>query len=169
MFAELFAKTNYSFLEGASHPEEMVERARELGYHSLAIVDTLGVYGAPRAFAAARKTGFPLLIGAEAIFPSGKTVVLLALGREGYGNLCEWLTAWHQASARAPISWESLEAFSKGLFCLLPVLSLEEEKAPWLKEVFGDRIALLASRFLDGKDAAAVEKAEHYARHFGLP
>src|SRR4051812_35071001 len=94
-FAELIAKTSYSFLEGASHPEEMTIRARELEYAAIGVVDRQGVYGAPRAHCAAKKVGIPLLIGSDVVMENGQSAILIARNRNGYGNLCELLTEAH--------------------------------------------------------------------------
>ena len=64
-YAELHCKTNYSFLSGASHPDELVARAVELGYAALAITDEQSLAGVVRAFGAARQTKLKLIIGAE--------------------------------------------------------------------------------------------------------
>ena len=64
-YAELHAKTNFSFLEGASHPDELVARAAELGYAALAITDRNSLAGVVRAHAAAKQVGLKLLFGAE--------------------------------------------------------------------------------------------------------
>src|SRR5262249_34898461 len=64
-YAPLWVKTNYSFLEGASHPEELVERAHELGLPAVAITDRDGVYGVVRAHVKARELGIRILIGAQ--------------------------------------------------------------------------------------------------------
>ncbi|MCX7668587.1 MAG: PHP domain-containing protein, partial [Anaerolineae bacterium] len=64
-YAELHAKTNFSFLEGASHPDEMVGRAAELGYAALAITDRNSLAGVVRAHLAAKERGLKLLVGAE--------------------------------------------------------------------------------------------------------
>ena len=64
-YAELHCRTNFSFLEGASHPDELVQRAAEQGYRALAITDTNSVAGVVRAHLAAKEIGLKLLIGAE--------------------------------------------------------------------------------------------------------
>ncbi len=65
MYAELHAKTNFSFLEGASHPDELVQRAAELGYAALSVTDRNSLAGVVRAHGAAKDLCFKLLIGAE--------------------------------------------------------------------------------------------------------
>jgi error-prone DNA polymerase len=91
-YAELHAKTNFSFLEGASHPDELVRRAAELGYAALAITDRNSLAGVVRAHVAAKEVGLKLLIGAEITPEDAPPVVLLAPDRAGYGRLASLIT-----------------------------------------------------------------------------
>src|SRR5262245_49782707 len=70
-FAELCARSSFSFLEGASHPEELVKRAQELGLSAIAVADRDGLYGVARAHSEAKKTGQRLIIGAELSLEAG--------------------------------------------------------------------------------------------------
>ncbi|MFM9881489.1 MAG: error-prone DNA polymerase [Burkholderiales bacterium] len=99
-YAELHCLTNFSFLRGASHPEELVERAAELGYAALAITDECSVAGVVRAHLAVRDKKLPLklLIGTEIRLADGPTLVLLATNRNGYGNLSALITRGRTAS-----------------------------------------------------------------------
>jgi error-prone DNA polymerase len=101
-YAELRCKSCFSFLRGASQPEELVERAAELGLASLALTDENGLYGVVRAHAAAKRCGLALVVGAEIacveLSPGPFRVaplVLLAMDREGYANLCRLLSQAH--------------------------------------------------------------------------
>src|SRR3954470_13560550 len=87
-YAELHCKSNFSFLEGASHPDELVKRAAELGYSGLAMTDRNSVAGVVRAHVAAREVGLPLIIGAEVTPSDSGPALLWAMSREGYGRLC---------------------------------------------------------------------------------
>ncbi len=80
-YAELHAKTNFSFLEGASHPDELVRRAAELGYYALAITDRNSLAGVVRAHGAAKEAGLKLIIGAEITPDDAPPVVLWATDR----------------------------------------------------------------------------------------
>lgn len=91
-YAELHAKTNFSFLEGASHPEELVRRAAELGYAALAITDRNSLAGVVRAHGEAKEAGVKLLVGAEITPDDASPVVLLAMDRRGYGRLARLIT-----------------------------------------------------------------------------
>ncbi len=87
--------TNFTFLSGASHAEEIVEEAHAQRYSALAITDECSVAGVVRAHVAAKACGLKLLIGASFIIddaPEIATLILLATTREGYGNLCELIT-----------------------------------------------------------------------------
>jgi hypothetical protein len=99
-YAELRCRSCFSFLAGASHPEELVSRAAELGLSALALADLNGLYGIVRAHAEARRRGLPLVVGAEiAVAGLGlgraAPLVLLAQDREGYANLCRLVTLAH--------------------------------------------------------------------------
>src|SRR6266478_7027768 len=85
-YAELHCLSNFTFLRGASHPEELVKRAAGLGYSALAVTDECSLAGAVRAHVAAKDVGLPLVIGSEIRLQDGPSLVLLATDREGYGN-----------------------------------------------------------------------------------
>jgi error-prone DNA polymerase len=114
-YAELHCRSNFSFLSGASHPEELALRAHALGYAALAITDECSLAGVVRAHGECRRLGLHLIVGAEMqlIQPDAKAgrsvaaplageaprLVLLAQSRRGYGNLSQWITV---ARRRAP-------------------------------------------------------------------
>ncbi len=106
-YAELHCMSNFSFLRGASHPEELVAQAHQLGYRAIALTDECSLAGVVRAHGEARRLGIQLLIGAEFRFPwipGGSALpdwqlVVLATDRAGYGRLCALITL---ARRRAP-------------------------------------------------------------------
>ncbi len=118
-FTELHARSSFSFLESSSSPESLAEEAARLGYHSLALADRDGVYGAPRFFRACREAGIKPLVGAEISTPDGG-LPLLVRNRTGYKNLCRLLTRIHLRAEKgeAEAKLEDLEDFSGGLVCL---------------------------------------------------
>jgi error-prone DNA polymerase len=105
-YAELHCLSNFSFQRGASHPEELVQRAHALGYSALAITDECSMAGIVRAHTEAKKLGLQLLIGTELRInmPGSSaewcTVVLIARNRNGYGQLCELITAARAGHAK---------------------------------------------------------------------
>jgi error-prone DNA polymerase len=91
-YAELHCRSNFSFLCGASHPEEIVDRAHAIGYTSLALTDECSLAGVVRAHVEAKKCGLHLILGSEITFECGMRIVFLATNRNGYGNLAEFIT-----------------------------------------------------------------------------
>ena len=91
-YAELHCLSNFTFLRGASGPEELVRQAQKLGYTALALTDESSVAGAVRAHVAAKACGLHLIIGCEFRLEDGLRLVLLATDREGYGNLSTLIT-----------------------------------------------------------------------------
>ncbi|MBL8356978.1 MAG: error-prone DNA polymerase [Delftia acidovorans] len=103
-YAELRCVTNFTFLKGASHADELVDRAQELGYSALAITDECSMAGVVRAHVAAKKAGLPLVLGSHFVVQpkddseAAFTLVVLAQNREGYGNLCAFITKLRRTS-----------------------------------------------------------------------
>ncbi|MBV9404171.1 MAG: PHP domain-containing protein, partial [Acidobacteriaceae bacterium] len=91
-YVELHARSAFSFLEGASLPEELAERVAELEQPAIALTDAHGVYGAPRFHLAAKKEGIRALIGAEVNSAADCRYTILAENRTGYQNLCRLIT-----------------------------------------------------------------------------
>jgi error-prone DNA polymerase len=134
-YAELRVASAFSFLGGASLPEDLIARAAELGLPALALVDRAGVYGAPRFYKAAKEAGLAARVGAEVILEDGRRpkkagdpiprrdaprLTLLVESRAGYRNLCRLLTAAARGRAKgdARATWELLEEHAAGLHCL---------------------------------------------------
>jgi len=100
VYAELHCLSNFSFLRGASRPEELVERAAKLGYAALALTDECSVAGVVRAHVAAREHDVKLIVGAEFRLEDGLRCVLLARDRAGYGRLCRLITRGRRAAKK---------------------------------------------------------------------
>src|SRR5688500_5311245 len=137
MYVELHAASAFSFLDGASLPEALVDRAVELGYPALAVLDRDGVYGAPRFHQAAKKAGLKAIIGAEPSITNRQSAIrqspiahpqspifrlpVLSESRQGYRNLCRLLT---QRKLRAPkgegaLALDELDGHTAGLVALV--------------------------------------------------
>ena len=91
-YVELHARSALSFLRGASHPEQLAERAAQLGLPALALCDRDGLYGAPRLRTAAREQGTRAIVGAELTLEDGAVLPVLVATREGYKNLSTLIT-----------------------------------------------------------------------------
>src|SRR5688572_31999420 len=136
-YAELHCLSNYSFLRGASHPEELVERAAELGYSALAITDECSVAGVVRAHVAAKKTKLRLIVGSELTLADGMKLVLLARDIRGYEALCGLITKGRRAAEKGAYRLERGDfEQTGGLVGLL--LSGRKEEAEWLARSFPD-------------------------------
>ncbi|HEY7201108.1 MAG TPA: error-prone DNA polymerase [Candidatus Dormibacteraeota bacterium] len=128
MYAELHCHSNFSFLDGASHPGELARRAGELELPALAITDTGGVYGAVRFHRACREAGVHPVIGTS-LEVDGRDLVLLARTQAGYTNLSRLLSLAHrdQPKGEARTTLETLAGHGRDLACLAAT-----EDEPWL-------------------------------------
>ena len=116
-YAELHCKTNFSFLEGASHPDELVRQAAELGYRALAVTDRNSLAGVVRAHIAAKEVGLPLVIGAEITPTDAPPVVLWATDRASYGRLCRLITRGRRQAPKGEcaLTLDDVAEFAEGL------------------------------------------------------
>ncbi|HEU4522699.1 MAG TPA: DNA polymerase III subunit alpha, partial [Thermoanaerobaculia bacterium] len=121
-YAELRAASAFSFLDSASLPEDLIYGAAEKDLPAMALVDTNGVYGAPRFYGAAKKAGVRALVGAELVMEAtGEgTVTVLVENRTGYRNLCKLITAGAagREKGKARFHWNLIEQYAEGLHCL---------------------------------------------------
>ncbi len=121
MYVELHSRSAFSFLEGASTPEELVAVCAHLGMPAMALLDRDGVYGSPRFHLAATKIGLKAHIGAEVTMDSGFRLPLLAASRTGYQNLCRLITRMKLRVGRkegAAASSSDFVEHADGLICL---------------------------------------------------
>ncbi len=120
MFVDFHTRSAFSFLEAASLPEDLVQRAHELGHSAMALMDRDNLCGAPRFYMAAKKLGATAYIGAEITGEDGDRYPLLAENRTGYQNLCRLITSMKLRAPKgeAAASPEELEQYSQGLVCL---------------------------------------------------
>ncbi|MDB5391544.1 MAG: dnaE2 1, partial [Planctomycetaceae bacterium] len=174
-YAELRCRTNYSFLEGASHPDELVLRAAELGLAALAITDRNSLAGVVRAHAAAKPAGFKLLIGAEVTPQQHSGAVLLATDRIAYGRLCQLLTRGRRQAPKGEcvLSFADVAEHAAGLLAcaVLDIANLEQQagQLPRWREAFGDRCYVLAELHRGPRDAALLRKFQQVAQQARLP
>jgi len=167
-YAELHCLTNFTFLRGASHPAELVQRAIELGYRALAITDECSVSGIVRAHQAAKGSGLQLIVGSEFRLEDGTHLVILAEDMEGYGNLCELITQGRRNAKKG--SYHLLrEDFESGLsHCLvlwIPKGPGDKDTAHWMMETFPGRCWIAVEVLLDGEDRERIPRL----RGLGLP
>ena len=171
-YAELHCLSNFSFLRGASHPEELVARARELGYSALALTDECSFAGVVRAHAAAKECGLPLIIGSEIRLADGPLLVLLATDREGYGNLSELITRGRRrgVKGRYVLEAKDLDQGLPGCLALLvPGTKPAIEQAIWLAERFPARAWIAVELLCGANDKARLAALRELGQASGLP
>jgi error-prone DNA polymerase len=171
-YAELHCLSNFSFLRGASHPDELVRRAAELGYAALALTDECSLAGVVRAHLAAKACGLRLIVGAEFNLAGGPGLVLLATDRDGYGNLAQLITRARRAAGKGGYSLrpEDLAGGLDGcLALLLPRPEAAEEGLRRLAAPFEGRCWLGVERLFEGGERQWIERCEALAGRLGLP
>ncbi len=186
-YAELHCLSNFSFLRGASHPEELVERAEQLGYAAIAITDECSVAGVVRAHTAARNRPIKLIIGTELRLVDGLRCVLLATNRRGYAQLCRLITRGRRAAqkgeyrlvredfaragvcAQAPAVDAGAQIVDDCLCLWLPGSRPDPAEARWLAEVFPGRSWIAVELLTTGRDRRRLESLQSLGRELGLP
>ena len=178
-YTPLWCKTHFSFLEGASSPEELLEAAAGYGLTALAVTDRDGVYGVVEAHLAARERGVRLITGAQVTVAGDSTLLLLAADRGGYANLCRLLTAGRLRSPKGEsrVSWREVAAHAAGLVALwggeasllAAAGSDPDEAADVLRDAFGDRLYAVASRHRRDLEVSQERRLRDRAARYGLP
>ena len=174
-YAELHARSNFSFLCGASHPEELVQRAHALGYRGLALTDECSLAGVVRAHGAAKACGLHLIIGSEFRLPTGLQLVLLATDRAAYGRLSALITLGRRNAVKGEYRLLQ-EDFEQGLDgCLCVWVPGDESRnqwdtqAAWLAEHFAGRAWIAVERWLQPGDTWRLEQLQSLGQAHGLP
>ncbi|GAB4222840.1 MAG: error-prone DNA polymerase [Acidobacteriota bacterium] len=177
-YVPVWCKSNGSFLEGASHPEELVDECARLGLPALALTDRDGVYGAVRAHLQARQAGVHLIVGSEVTVDDGSTIVLLAQDRAGYGNLCRLVTAGRLRCPKGEsrVSWQEVAGHASGLLALwggaraaLCAPVEPRATADLLRDAFGDRLYAMVARHRLAEEPEREARLRERARRWRLP
>jgi error-prone DNA polymerase len=171
-YAELHCISNFTFLRGASHPAELVERAKALGYAALALTDECSLAGVVRAHAAAREAGLHLVVGSEIRLADGPAFVVLAETRRGYGALARLITRGRRAAAkgRYRLARTDLDAGLPDCLTLwLPGAEPVPEEGEWLRERFAGRLWVAVELTASGADRERLKRLTALARGLSLP
>jgi len=171
-YAELHCLTNFTFLRGASHPEELATRATKLGYAALAVTDECSLAGVVRAHVAAKEHGLKLIVGAEFRLVDGGKLVLLATNREAYGNLSQLITAARRRSQKGSyrVVWDDFSAGVPGcLVLLVPDEPPKLEDAQRVARAFPGRAWIAAELHCGPDDRARLEALLDLGRAAKLP
>jgi error-prone DNA polymerase len=177
VYAELHALSNFSFLRGASHPEELVAQAKALNYSALALTDECSLAGVVRAHVAAKELGLPLIIGAEMNCLDALKVVVLATDRASYGALSRLISKARRAARKGVYSLARTdleEALAGCLIIWLPRADKagqlrQEQDGRWLRERFAGRLWIGVELLTGGHDARRWELLETLGRTLQLP
>jgi error-prone DNA polymerase len=171
-YAELHCLSNFTFLRGASHPHELVERAEALGYSALALTDECSVAGTVRAHVARRNRRLQLIIGAELRLTCGLKLAALAINRHGYGRLCRLITRARRAAGKGEytLTRADLEAAApESCFILwLPPAQPDAGDARWLAERFPGKLRIAVELLRDGADGARLARLTALGEQLGV-
>jgi error-prone DNA polymerase len=181
-YAELDVTTNFSFLRGASHPEELVHCAAALRHTAIGITDVNNLAGIVRAHQAAKEAGLKLCVGSRLRFVDAPDVLVWAQDRGGYANLCRLLTLGKRRAEKGSciLRLDDLLGSSAGLGAALvsqsidpqtidPVLPQVESATGLLKEALGERLSLAASRLFGPADQSILSRIASVSQAYGVP
>ncbi|MBV8782400.1 MAG: error-prone DNA polymerase [Phycisphaerae bacterium] len=188
-YAELEVMTNFSFLQGASHPDELVYRAAELGYAAIAITDLNSLAGIVRAHVAAKQASLKLLVGARLRFTDAPDVLVWMPNRTAYGRLCRLLTLGRQRAEKGKCTlsiYDFLDHSEGMIAALCPVRGGDLSRHPkrespfttsrsnsfipgLLKDALGSRLSLAFCRDYDGTDEQRFQQQLWLSSSLGIP
>jgi error-prone DNA polymerase len=177
MYVELHALSNFSFLRGASHAEELVQRAKLLGYRGLAITDECSLAGVVRAHTAAKDAQLPLIVGAEFSCRDALKFVALATDRASYGALSRLISKARRADEKGSYALQRADLEGELSGCLLlwlpqvgrAVASHEPDNAAWLRERFEGRLWIGVELLSGGADARRLAALSALGARLQLP
>ena len=179
-YTELQVTTNFSFLRGASHPEELAEQAATLGYTAIAITDRNSLAGIVRAHAAAKKAGIRIIVGCRLDLLDGISLLAYPTNSKAYSQLCNLLTLGNQRAEKGECHLYKADVYqySKEIkFIVLPPSSLNEsfeldpaftETLKEYKNMFGPNIFIAASRGYQGEDGKYLYRIAQLASELNI-
>lgn len=180
-YIELQITTNFSFLRGASHPEELVEYAASLGYAALAITDRNTVAGVVRAHAAAKKHGLKLIPGCRLDLLDGPSLLAYPANAQGWSNLCALLSLGNLRAEKGECHLYKEDVFQHAAHLYFVVLPPEElDETFQFSETFvaalhtyrsalGNQLSLAATRRYQGDDAKQLYRLAQLSTQFSIP
>ncbi len=173
-YAELHAISNFTFLRGASHPEELVEQAAALGYSALALTDECTLSGIVRAHMAAKEHGLAkLVIGAEFRLETGLKLVVLAQSHRGYTALCRLITKGRRAAEKGSYRVLPADFIDRLPDCLVlwvpgnQLLLLRDDS--WILDAFDSRLWIAVELPADGLERQRLERLQCLGKDLDLP
>ena len=171
-YAELLCLTNFSFQHGASHPRELVARAKELGYAALAIADECSLAGIVRAHEAAEACQLPLIMGSQFRLEDGHRIALLAPSHDAYTQLCELISKTRRRSVKGAYSLARQdfdESISQTIALWLPGDEISQEFGQWFAKVPTAGRYLAFAHHLAQNSAGRLTASRQLATELNLP
>ncbi len=171
-YAELHCLSNFSFLRGASHPEELVERAAKLGYTAVALTDECSLAGVVRAHVAAKEHNIKLIIGSEFYLNDDLHLILLAPDRIAYGRLSALISLARSQAKKGNyrLTKEDLQGGLPGCLALLVVTPDTQAKdVDWVAKTFHGRAWLTCALHQNGHDQQCLMRCQSLAKRYRLP
>ncbi|CAN5699324.1 error-prone DNA polymerase [soil metagenome] len=180
-YTELQITSNFSFLRGASHPEEMVEQALAYGYTSIAITDRNTLAGIVRAYAATKSKNIRVMVGCRLDLTDGHSLLAYPTDKAAYERLCTLLTKGNLRTEKGKCELKKADVFdhAKGLkFILLPPASLNEyfdydmafkKDLDIYYEAFGKDLYVAATRTYQGDDFKKLFRLTQLAKQYNIP
>ncbi|HLS81649.1 MAG TPA: PHP domain-containing protein, partial [Steroidobacter sp.] len=171
-YAELHCITNFTFLRGASHPQELAAQAHSLGYQALAITDECSMAGVVRAHEEARRLGLKLIVGAEFRTQDDLHLVLLAPTQRAYAQICRLITTGRRKAAKGAYNL-SRTNFDSGLDeCLALWIPPREPRlaiGAWLKQSFSGRCWIAVELHRSADDVQRLAQLRELSRSLDVP
>ena len=180
-YAPLWCKSNYSFLKGASFPEQYVSKAAQLGLESIALTDTDGIYGIVKAHLAAVEHDIHLIVGSQITISNPGlpvfSVLLLVRDRVGYANLCSLITTGRRRceKGKSEVTLEECCEHSEGLYAIwLPqgIKALQCQQSTdildMMKQAFGERFFMMICRHRHTSEPVIEAHTRTYAQQYGI-
>jgi error-prone DNA polymerase len=170
-FAELVCQSNFSFLHGASHPQELVRQAYFLQYKAIAITDECSMAGIVRAYAEISRDHLPIkmIVGSKFVF-NGNTIVLLCPNKAAYSECCRIITNARRRADKGEyeLSEWDLKSIKHCLCIWLPCgdETQDHEWARWLNKHYNGRVWLGIKRWLTANEYQYINHCETLAEHF---
>jgi len=173
-YAELHCVSNFSFLRGASHAEELVQQASALGYQALAITDECSVAGIVRAYSAIKdlQLSIKLIVGSEFVLASQQKIVLLCPDRAAYAELCQLITLARRRCQKGhyKLSLDDLRPLHHCLLLWLPSKHTEADysMAKWLSQNTQIKTWITYERQLDSQELWGNFEFQNYCNHLSV-
>jgi error-prone DNA polymerase len=177
VYVELHTLSNFSFLRGASQPEELIAQAKRLNYRGLALTDECSLAGVVRAHVAAKQLGLPLIIGTELTCIDELKLVVLATDRASYGAMSRLISRARRAAAKGRYSLKRADLTDALDGCLIIWLpradralpQRQEEDGRWLRERFAGRLWIGVELLTGGFDMRRLELLDTLGKALELP